>query len=38
MSIPFDEEDIGYDDQDWYGDKMYPYEDCGGGIDEEGEE
>ena len=27
----YDEEDINYDDQDWFGDMMYPYSDCGGG-------
>lgn len=35
--IPYDEEGIEYDDQDWWGDKMYPYDDCGGGTDEDTE-
>lgn len=31
--IPYDEEGINYDDQDWWSDKMYPYDDCGGAVD-----
>ena len=31
----WDEEGINYNDQDWWGDIMYPYDDCGGGINED---